>query len=575
MLAAFCVCFHGRAAQAQETETILHWKNGDVLPGTLIEINAGQVRWSSSLFSEELIIATKALDSVFFPKQTLQPTEAFRIGTTSGDVFTAELVGSDENTLVFSSKRLGQVRINRGEDLTVRRLRVYRQSIAGVRQPVESGKSRVHLTDGQIVYGQLFVKNGSAYVTDLDGRRQEISLKQLDRIATPGVTLNSMSTSAELIYADGATVRGEIERAEPDQVVLRTAFSETPVICTLAGAASLRFGSFKSEAQSSESRTRTNPHNDQLFCAAGRLRGRLAFDVAESPLAWQPEGAATPLRMKTLGGARVQRNSTRVSKKRPFETRVFPHVLHLRNGEVIPCRVSSYNEATVGLQSPYLEGREISSRHVKGIEFADGRWYPPDEKPVREIDGGFGKLRSDVETDDSLDNVKLERALTVPRFSRENPPSHILVARNGDMKRGTWEGINGEMIEFESKLRKLSVPLNRISRVVNVSDPEALAGTTNVTDEPAAAAETSGDSVRATLSDGSILFFEAHESRDGQLMGRSSIYGDMAIPIDNIEELHFGDFEKEKFRSLFEDWVVRPAKEPESGEEPTLTTTGS
>ena len=37
-------------------------------------------------------------------------------------------------------------------------------------------------------------------------------------------------------------------------------------------------------------------------------------------------------------------------------------------------------------------------------------------------------------------DAKLERALTVPRFSRDNPPNHILVANNGDLKRGKTLG---------------------------------------------------------------------------------------------------------------------------------------
>ena len=65
---------------------------------------------------------------------------------------------------------------------------------------------------------------------------------------------------------------------------------------------------------------------------------------------------------------------------------------------------------------------------------------------------------------------KLERALTVPRFNRDNPPNHILVANNGDLKRGKLLGIKGQTIQFDSKLREFSVPIDRVARVVDVSD---------------------------------------------------------------------------------------------------------
>ena len=130
------------------------------------------------------------------------------------------------------------------------------------------------------------------------------------------------------------------------------------------------------------------------------------------------------------------------------------------------------------------------------------------------------------------------------------------------VKRGSLLGINGPTIQFESKLRKLAVPVNRVARVVDVSKPE------EDSDEPAAIADSPEGTVRATLADGSILVFEALVSRDGTLFGRSPIYGEMAIPTESIRRLNFGDFEKEKFDSSFEEWVVRPAKEPEFGKHP-------
>ena len=37
------------------------------------------------------------------------------------------------------------------------------------------------------------------------------------------------------------------------------------------------------------------------------------------------------------------------------------------------------------------------------------------------------------------------------------------------MKRGKLLGFNGQTIQFDSKLRQFSVPINRVARVVNVS----------------------------------------------------------------------------------------------------------
>ena len=84
--------------QAQETETsqtytqTLRWKNGDVLPGKLLESTFGVIRWKSPYFSDDLVIDISVLDSVVFPKQSAPAREAFRVGTVSGDIWIADIV---------------------------------------------------------------------------------------------------------------------------------------------------------------------------------------------------------------------------------------------------------------------------------------------------------------------------------------------------------------------------------------------------------------------------------------------------------------------------------------------------
>ena len=380
------------------------------------------------------------------------------------------------------NKEAGWRRGNGGYPVTNRKSASIFREIE-IPQQFDSAKSRVHMIDGQVIYGRLTVAEGGAYVVDQDGTRRNVDLEKVDRIASPDVKLAVTTNMAELVYADGAVVRGQVEQANSDQVVLRTAFSDTPVNCTLAGASSLRFGPPASEAEP------PSEDLDQFFSASGRLRGQLSFDMPESP---------------------------------------------------------------------FIKRRKIDSTHVKAIEFTPLMSGDSEEESSSEIDDLLKEiLGPEQKTSLGIDPVKLDRALTVPRFSRDNPPSHILVAKTGDLKRGSLLGISGQTIQFESKLRKLIVPVNRMARVVNVSKPE------EELDEPAPVAADSVRTVRATLADGSILVFEALESSDGKLVGCSSIYGEMAIPIKSIWHLNFGDFEKEKFKSLFEEWVVRPAREPE------------
>ena len=100
-------------ARSRESIAVLRWKNGDVLVGRLLESKSGQIRWSSPIFSEALVADSNALESITFPVESLQPAEAFRVATVAGDVFTGDLVASDENTLHFTSKRYGRILVNR------------------------------------------------------------------------------------------------------------------------------------------------------------------------------------------------------------------------------------------------------------------------------------------------------------------------------------------------------------------------------------------------------------------------------------------------------------------------------
>ena len=806
--------------QAEETETVLHWKNGDSLPGQLLESKLGEIHWSSPHFSDDMIVDINVLDAIVFPKQSVSATEAFRVGTVSGDIWMADLIGSDQNTLLFSSKRHGEFRVNRemiytlesrehsnllfdgsqlsawnwnvpqqgnsdevvlfsqegqpswhsdrggrpqtktakanifyaldwpkrfeidlelasitrppsfvfalgknlyetvrletwvnelvvvqgtlfepvltiqpdrrnfrlriaydenmgdenggvlkvldlngnvllkldgvkptleasgiyiynrGQDLTVRRLRVYRQPTAITHQPIDTSKPRVYMMSGEIVPGKLFVEKNRSYVLDTDGTRRDIDLQQMDRVVQPGITLKTTDQHTTLNYIDGTVLRGQITQLSSDSVQLQTEFANAPITCSLAGASVIKF----------ESTTQTQApveDYDQLFYESGSLRGLMLFDSKDvASLRWQPAGASESVRLANVRGTRVERSLQRVSKQKPFDIAQFPHLLHLKNGEVIPCQVLSYNETRIGFQSPFISVQHIDSKHVKGIEFSGRKTHARTENrnPIT-ITGGKGKHRVILEDGRTLNavtrrtkdgkvevivlsdkkeeqpkwvkvegdfaindaaalkrgvelifdpletrsmklDVKLERALTTPRFNRDDPPNHILVASNGDLKRGRLLGINGQTVQFDSKLRKFSLPIDRVSRVVDVSEnshqPEVA-----VSRQPSAVSQTrdhdsikslwlKADSrkpmaipaeIRVTLTDSPILIFEPLEVKDGNLLGRSSIYGKVSVPIDSIQYLHFGEKAK-SFKSVYEAWVVRPAKEPAYGDVP-------
>ena len=818
--------------QAQKAETLqtnmqtLRWKNGDALPGKLLESTSGMIRWSSPYFSDDLVIDIGVLDSVVFPKQSAPAMEAFRVGTVAGDIWFADIVDSDEDTFLFSSERHGRFRVdreaiyalerrghpnlifdgsqltnwelpkqdanmplllfggsalrdwyadrgghprtdkvkakifhaldwpqrfeidlelasgmrppgfvfalgknlyealrletwvnelvvvqgtlfepvltiqpdrrnfrlrlaydegtgvlevfdftgnlllkldevgqtveesgvyvyNRGQNLTVRRLRVYRQPVDYTKQQVDASKPRVHMMDGQVVYGKLFVEKESTYVLDAGGNRHDIDVQQIDRVVQPGAALVETKQPVALTYPDGAVLRGEIAQVNPEGVLLQTAFSNEPIACVFAGASLLRV-----EISGPKNHGQIE-NEDRLFHPSGNLRGRVHFDVADgSFIRWKPVGASKAVRLADIRRAHIERNNRRASKAWPFDGSRFRHILHLKSGEIIPCQISSYDAMNVGFQSPFISAHLIDSVHVKALEFS-GKTHanyidrtistnsrPPyivlgkeggrlnnreinriefkgdvnlegflaeggeielkDGDVVFLVDGKKMELRrgqnlgemvfkevvdGGISKDYKLD-VKLERALTVPRFNRDTPPNHILVAENGDMKRGELLGFNGETIQFDSKLRQFSVPIDRVARVVDVtqayrgnlrdndnndqqsaiSDQQSAVGKDIFNRPKASYAENqkptaTQSEVSIRLTDGSILIFEPLEIKDDALLGRSPIYGEITVPIESIQHLYLGDT-TESFEAAFAAWVVRPAKEPVFNDEP-------
>jgi thiol-disulfide isomerase/thioredoxin len=62
-------------------------------------------------------------------------------------------------------------------------------------------------------------------------------------------------------------------------------------------------------------------------------------------------------------------------------------------------------------------------------------------------------------------------ALTVPRFRKESPPRHALLAANGDVLRGEIESATATHLRFRSGLESLRVPRERLSAAIWLKEP--------------------------------------------------------------------------------------------------------
>lgn len=506
---------------------------------------------------------------------------------------------------------------NRGKGLTVRALKVYRQPTAEpTAQQVDFSKPRVYMMNGQIIQGELFAQKANTYVLDTDGTRQDIDPQQIRRVVQQRIPSTALDVgtglpSSYIKYPDEVVLHGKIIQVNSERVILQTVFADDPITCSLGGASRLHF-------HTNHKTNATVQNTDMLFHATGNLRGHVLFTENRGILSiqWEPLGALKPVRLANNRSAHIRRFLQSTSKvSRHFDTAQFPHALHLQTGETFPCQITDYDGKTISFQSPFISAQHLDSANMKALEFSD-RTHPPgidrtrpetdfdslrvkyrengevkmqlvgqdkdgkrlvfriNADDAKKMDGGQlvrtvklkernpGREWMEMEDDAWIGLIatqpapktdklysKLERALTVPRFNRDNPPNHILVAKTGDMKRGKFLDFQGQTIQFDSRLRKFSVPIDRVARVVDVSGDGF---------HQASATQTE---VRVTLTDGSMLIFEPLEVKDGKLIGRSSVYGEVSVPVSSIEYLYFGEKAK-SFKAAFEKWNIRPAKEP-------------
>ena len=77
-----------------------------------------------------------------------------------------------------------------------------------------------------------------------------------------------------------------------------------------------------------------------------------------------------------------------------------------------------------------------------------------------------------------------KQVLTVPRFQRDDPPRHVLLAANGDVLRGEIEAATDSHFGFRCGMENLNVPRERVRAVVWLQPPSKDAAPVEATPAP-------------------------------------------------------------------------------------------
>jgi thiol-disulfide isomerase/thioredoxin len=483
---------------------------------------------------------------------------------------------ADLTVNVPKAKARGSVLLtNNKGDLRLERLRIGRWN---GEPPREAGAetSRIHLTDGSIVYGQVtkFDADAKAFVVREASGEQRIAA---DRVAN--VFLSSPSEEApraiRAVEQAGTRLSGELVKVEKGEVAMTVPGIREPI--------RLPVGMLRSLVVMQHAEPPRDEKPGVLEADGLRLHGRMV-DGQEAPgascLAWQPNGSATasPLRPGVSGrilykenaatrpnapgrpAVQVQRRvvvrqpnavgivggmlqafggnvNVNAPEEPPAPTIKVKKILYLRTGDTIPADVTKIDEHGVWFDTTLSDSHFVPHDKIKAVELA-----------------------AQITTQIRLNKAKRERLLTLPRMQKSSPPTQLIRSTHGDYLRGRILKMDDKTLDLEVRLDTKVIPRERVGRIIWLH-PEELEAKK---EEPSAAKE-EPTRVQALRSDGIRLTFTPERVADGILSGKSDVLGPCRVKLDEVDQLLIGgEIEKAAAALAYQRWKLTNAQEPKA-----------
>jgi len=240
-------------------------------------------------------------------------------------------------------------------------------------------------------------------------------------------------------------------------------------------------------------------------------------------------------------------------------TEQFPALVVLRSGDVAACRAEASDGATLRLAVSLAADDErmcdVPGRLVKALELMPAA------------------------ASRTLDPLRRDRLLTLPRMQRSRPPTHLLRLVNGDYLRGWLVGLDATVVQFEVLGTVKKLPRESVVRIIwlHADEIEGLAaepgakpaedGGGNGDASPEASPESgspeSGSIVQGVWADGRRATLEPMLLDGKILSGRNPAFGEIRINLGEVDRLLFGTaIEDDAEERPFSQWRLKPALEP-------------
>tara|TARA_R110002096_G_scaffold316010_16_gene510431 strand:- start:236 stop:3337 length:3102 start_codon:yes stop_codon:yes gene_type:complete len=206
----------------------------------------------------------------------------------------------------------------------------------------------------------------------------------------------------------------------------------------------------------------------------------------------------------------------------------------------------------------WVNGKQLVNLHLdakkrlgNGLRiWSGGPWFEAGAKlssvtiqkfEVRSSTGLLAPLRVD-------DSAK-EHVLATPRFRRDNPDTHVLIAPNGDLLRGRLGDANSEQIGFTSRLKEFQFPRERVAGLVSLESSDSTLPQLE-------------NEARVVLNDGAVIRLVPTEMSATILKGKSPSLGDCELPVAAIRQIHLAEVEPIPDQLIYADWTRQEPREP-------------
>jgi thiol-disulfide isomerase/thioredoxin len=184
----------------------------------------------------------------------------------------------------------------------------------------------------------------------------------------------------------------------------------------------------------------------------------------------------------------------------------------------------------------------------------------------------------------AIDPKAKEQTLTLPRFRSDDPPTHVLVALNGDVLRGRLEAATADHLRVTSGLESLTLPRDRVAAVIRLRPPDKAPPSPNPptpTPAPAPArapapplpppsappptppvASNSTTTHWILLNDGGRFGLHVERFDADKIIGRSTLLGRCEVPWERVNTVRYTAPELSTSQASYRDWKLQAAPEP-------------